>query len=78
MQNRIDRSLDQSTFNPSIYHLNTKHTLRLSVKMDLLGMSAHPQFHFCLALDRGAMLHCHAQTTDRARKTFFLVKLWGP
>ena len=31
-------------------------------------MSAHPLFRFCLALDRGAMLQCDAQTTDQARK----------
>lgn len=33
--------------------------------MDLLGMSAHPSFRFCLTLDRGTMLSCDAQTTDK-------------
>lgn len=58
--------------NQSINHFaaHITHTRRLSVKMDLLGMSAHPQFRFCLALDRVAMLQCDAQTTDKARKAF--------
>lgn len=53
---------------------------RLSVKMDLLGISAHRSFRFCLALDRAAMLACNAQTTDKVsiderKKTCLVLRL---